>query len=490
MLLENIIKEIEKLEGMNREERGEAIKAIENSIVFPDNFRDPVAEIINNDHLGFYLRLHAFLVLSREKALPLLTALLAESRKKNFEKGFFKIETKVTWSPDNFLKEINHGDITQLEIRGSFYEKNPNQTRIGPQEKSHQIEATLRDRVLEISASKDFKSLLPKIIKEIEPQTADIRISSADAQLLLENTNGLQKMLFEQLLKPKKRQILEISMRSIALKEQKVIEITVPISYIPDISKTIGKELLGIKDGNRSFILSLKKQYFLQKSILPDLQKIISVISEFKPSATIGQFLISKDQVKFLLEKEIEYIRKSYSEFDSLGSNTHMFRGGLVKRLAVDQFGEEINKPFDKLEPEQYLAFLREKGFDYNGELDEADEPPYIFKERCLLAFVKQVYLKNPVRLLNGFRNWYKNEPPKIKILSKTEIDALRVSKLHLPSCAILIGLSLKGDTDGISFSLSYGEEKDYQLYMYFSGKAPLIDLQEMACNTLGIIVK
>lgn len=497
MSLGILIDDIGKMKEMHGKELREIKELIRNRIKYPDNFEDPEAKISWHDadeqrKAGYGVMMHAFPKISSNKIFPLLATLFAESRKKRFEKETYVVKTNMIWDADQFSGEINLEDTTRVTVRSSFYEKDPTKVRIGFQGKLHSFEAKMNDRAITLTAKGDYKSLFAAILKEIKPQTADIRISPADARILLEKTSGWRQKGLRHLLKPQKKQFLALDMisGSPTFKSEEVIDITVPVSYISIISNAIGKELLKNESSDETCVLNLNKQYFLRRSILPDLQKILNILSGFKPALMIDQILLTAEQAKTLLNLEIDHISKSYELFMYLGPNTHMMRGKMVRQLAEDQFGDRINEPFEQMGPDKYLEFLKTKGFEYKGELDNAREPEYILKERYLLQFFKQSYLKNPDRAIANYQNWYTNKPSKISIEGEIKSDASRISKLRLPSYAMFSGFELKeagyGNTNGIS--ISKFDETRISFHMNISAVShPLLDLQEIACDTLGV---
>lgn len=470
-------------------------KIIFDRIIYPSDWDDLKMEIgyvSRRKPIGYYLILSAFPEIAQEKILPLLTALLADSSKKQFRKETFEFKANVYWPADLFANEINLEDITNVDIRGSFYTHDPTKARIGFQGRSHKLEARLNGHELVISAEGDYNSLLESVIKEVKPQFATVRFSRTDAETLIGCVRGIRKRLLEKRFKPEKRTHVNIEMNTgvAGFGEQEIIEVTVPIKNLVEYSKILGKPLTG-KSNGETFIVNLTKRYLLRRSILSDLKKVVYILSNLKTSTVFNRSLLTVSQAEELLNEEIDIISKSYENPFLFGMNTHLQRGPLVKRLAEEHFGKEILESFNEMEPNQYLTFLKEQGFNYKGELDRGHEPDYILKEKYLLSSFKQSYRSNSSRSMMNFRKWYSNAQPKIKITGSIKSDASRIPKLSLPSYATLTGFELgertRKDENEISITREHDETIHFWVRVSLDSSGHLLDLQEKACETLGV---
>ncbi len=475
--------------------RDAGTKLAQEHVVYPNDWEDGETELhqaIWQETKGYNLRLSAFPKKSLLETMPLLTSLLERTCGIQFTPGTFEVNTEVYWSKESFVKEHDFGSLNKINLRGSFYACDPTKTRIGCSGTSHELEVELKGMSMQISAKGDYSALLPRIISELKPQFATIRLSADDAQRWLNKTGGLRKWALKRTLQPKKRNYLALQMDGgVSFNEKEEIETTIDASRLPACADAIGKPLINEVTGEKTFLISLTRRFWRKSQILPALQNVVRIIDDLKTQTVFDHPLITIAQAKEMLDKEIDLVSKSYEHLFFLGGNTHRVRGPLVKRLAQEYFGDNtILLQFEEMDAPQYLTFLKSRGFNYSNKMKKEDEPPYILKEMYLLQFFRQSYAKDPRNLVERFRRHYVNSAPTVKITGKAETDAARVTNLSLPTQALLSGFTLKerpsqGDNE-VSIT-PYREDQVHFWVRVSLNSCKLLDLQEEVCKRMGV---
>ena len=482
-------------------------KIADERVIYPSDWRDGETDVKGSYRKGdihrkddeqraFDLKLSAFFQRDISVTAPLLTDLMKQVQGLQFEQKTFEVETGVYWPEGAFTQECNLGDLTEVRVRSSFYAHDPTKVRIGFPGQSHEISFELNGKTLQISATGDYSTLLPKVITELKPQFATIRISPEDAKRWLSKTKGWRKKLLERVLKPQKRNYLGIQMGGgISFDEKNEIEVMVVTSALPGCAEAIGKPLINEVTGEQSFVVNLTKTFLRQSSALPALQKTLEIIGALNTQTVFGHPLLTTAKAKEMLDKEVDLVSRSYGSMFFFGANTHKVRRPVVLRLVREHFGDEIVRPFEAMSPKDYLEFLRSLGFKYNNELDEKKEYPHVLKERYLFQFFTQSYAKDPSKSVEKYRQSYVNSSPKVEVTGKVRrVDASRISKLSLPEKSILMGFALK---PAIGSEQGYDEisitrllpHSDIHFWLRLSlDSCKLVDIQEEVCKKWGVV--
>ena len=229
-----------------------------------------------------------------------------------------------------------------------------------------------------------------------------------------------------------------------------------------------------------------------------------------------GHPMVTNMDARRMLDEEIELIDRGYKERFLFGINAHTIRGRLVKRLAIEHFGEEVVNNFDKLEVNDYITFLKARGYVEPRAEDVEDEedrkfyaklradgkiediafsakPDYQQKERHLLEFFKQSYAQDPKDSVQMLRKHYQNEPPKMTISATSRKDASILRRLKLPSRSKLCEFGIEENLgakhqNSISITRIGFSDEEIHFSLKTSVYSPtLLQLQEYACNQMGI---
>lgn len=226
---------------------------------------------------------------------------------------------------------------------------------------------------------------------------------------------------------------------------------------------------------------------------LSDLKYLARAIPEMHLGIVYNNPVLTLGQARELLDKEVEIISKGYETIFGLGLNSHMWRGGVVKRLARDQCGDEIVDKFDEIGVNDYIDYLKSKGYEQE---ESYRDPDYIRKERHLLAFFKQGYSKNPNTAVENFRKWYTNNEPKLEIFSiARNVDASKIGKIKLPPKSRLFSFGITEHmheatpySNDLSIDRTTPSSDSVHFWSRTSLDSPiLLPLQEYACNEVGI---
>lgn len=466
------------------------INLVEKGVAYPPGWEDCKTEIYGATWRGpaeYNLQLSGSVKKPLGEVAPLLTALLNQARGLHFAPGAFYVNADVQWSVENFVQESGLADLMEVRLSSSFYACDPTKVRIGFVGKTHGLEVELKAKSLKVSAKGDYCTLIPRIIAEIKPQFATIRLSHADAQRLLGKLKGLRKWLMKRALQPEKRNYMALQMGGgISFNENEEIEVMVAASALPEYAEAIGKPLINQVTGEQTFVVNLTKEFLWKQRVLPTLHTLIRIIDHLEPSTLFGHPLLTVTDAKVLLEQEISTVTRYYENL----SYTPKFCGSLVKTLAREHFGDDVLAPFDSLQVSEYLAFLQARGFMYEPRTEQDFHQPHLLKEKYLLCFFLQSYKNNPRDSVEQFRKWYVNSAPNLSITGETESDASRLAELSLPTQPLLTGFSVSERVmhGGDEVSIKHFSNKENRFLVCTPLEScQLLDLQDYACQIMGV---
>ena len=491
---------VESLQAIPADELKRAgAKLAEKRVVYPADCEDGEVELRQltkrgKDTKDSLLCLRGSLKKTLSETAPLLDNLFEQTRSLKLAPRAFEVDLGMYWPTATFTQEQDLGDLTEVNVFSSFDARDPTKTRIGFPYKGHHLDVELKGRSMQISTKGDYSALLPRIISELKPQLATIRLSASDAQRWLNKTKGrFRKWLLKRALKPKKRNYIALQIGGgVSFDEKEEIETTITASMLSACADAIGKPLINEVTGKQTFVVSLTKLFLWKSQILPALQSVVRIIGELKTKTIFDYPLLTISQAKEMLDKEIDLVRQSYEQFLFFGQNTHMMRGPLVKRLAQEHFGDNIVVPFDEMDAPQYLAFLQSRGFDYTYETNERNESPYILKEMYLLRFFRQSFTKDPRNSIEQFRRFYINPAPMMWIRgSGIRTDAARIANVSLPTQALLWEFGIKGHSsirdDLVNITRISNNLVNFQIGILLDSYK-LLDLQDEVCKSMGVV--
>lgn len=445
----------------------------------------------------------------------LLSFLLQKARAISFHPGTFAAEARVTWTEATLSQENTLGDIDEIDMSSSYGIQDPRKSRIhfnsyvyslACTRNTYALNVRIREGKMTVYATGDYIQLLPRIIQEIAPQTASLSLSKADMRRLINNSSWFVKWwivlsvrMENARQKKRDKMFFQLEKEGARSSEEKPIELKVPVTALPEFSRAIGRSLFNRVGDDMTCITSLHKNFNSPNKILDALKKITMIVKSLDSNEKFGIPLISSLEAKKFLDEEITKVVDSYKVRDGeiisgyFGSNTHVMRGQLLKRLAVEHFGASIVEHFDAMEVSQYLAYLEGLGYIPRKQEEMKYLPPdYQVKERHLLQFFCQSYTNDPHVSIEKFRMWCTNTPPNLTIKGNMRIDACNMGKIVFPQRASLAGLIFSEVYEKGSSALSVIMEGNKATYFYarMSQIPPthnIHNLQTIACDQLGI---
>lgn len=514
MTLQNLISDLKESVAEGSVERRDSQSLVDGRVVLPENFNTDRAEVEFKDfNWGdksptslYHLGISAFPTLTLDEVQPVLDEMLRMSRDLQLGKGVADAKYEVFWTPEAFQQETGLPTFfsSEITVRGSAYSVDPTKVRIGFQGDSHNVEASMAANRLTLTAEGNYRKELGNLIEALNPQVAKLKLSKDDAQRLLRNVNGspLGKYFaqsLEKALQPEKKSTLSIGLGGgMSFGTQEVIEIALRTKHLENVREAIGKPLMNGSGKDETGVTALIKVYnaidLMRGRRLSDLQYLAGAVPKMDLGMIYNHPVITLGQAQELLDSEIDIISKGYESIFGLGMNSHMWRGGVVKRLARDHFGDSVVSPFDDSNVGDYVAFLKSQGYEPTDTFE--NEPEYIAKERHLLSFFKQSYDKDHGTSVEKFREFYQNGEPSLSIHARTRgLDASKTRKIKLPSESRLFSFGITEHmhratpySNDMSISRTLPDSKDVHFWCRASVDSPiLLPMQEYACKEMGI---
>lgn len=440
---------------------------------------------------------------------PILNEFHRRTQTLQLKKGHdVTLEYGLFWTPEGFSEEqlFPQTSVKQIEIKARTVTHDPNKLRFGGtnyQRHGFEVNFDADDLELKITAERNYRKDLKRLIEILKPQKARVRLSQRDAKRLLKNPEVSSRLKKE--LQPQEGFALGFDRfgGGIQPKMSEVIETIVSLDELRLLSERLRKNLINPKAGQESQVVEFAKGYnpfsLLTGEVSKDLKNAANFISQIISSKSDEQPLISTEQARAFLERETEITQEMYENQWKyiLGGmpNVHIFRGRLVKGLAREAIGDKVVERFDELSVTDYPAFLESQGYKPQGVAE--NEPDYIQKELHLFEFFKQVFEKDPTKAIEKYRQYYTLRPPQLEITAKVKEDATKVRQLKLPQYAKIYSLKLdqwhvrskSGYGNDLSISRSSPSADDIFFWSRTSLDQPiLLPLQEWACSKMGII--
>lgn len=373
-----------------------------------------------------------------------------------------EFEVMVLWpTVEAFSAETALGSVNRVSVESSFTTMDPMKGRIAEHAcVLHALRADMKWRTLTVTAVGDHADVLSQILPKLAPQRVGLRLSERDAGRVIQKCCEHVQPRVRQMLKPSQVSIGSMLNFLIPLRKfgengerESVIEFEIPLRDLRSWENDIGKKLVNGVYGEESFVTHGSHWFWFKRDILPALQMIANAGQAYEPKHLFGAPLLAFSDAERLFNKEIEHIHGAWKEFYYFGQNSWNTRRQMTLRLAREHLGEDLLLPFDELGPSEYLAFLRSKGFQRDGE-DVVDVdmmileyvvatipvPPHAKKERYLFEFCLQAYARNPERYVEAFRRSFVNPPPETRVTGRISTAARRAHRIRLPEKAIITG--------------------------------------------------
>lgn len=483
-------------------------------VIFPGNAERAEVEAKNlNYHReeapDYYLRLSAYYSLPQEELESILKEALGRGKGLKLPKGQYETRLKEAWTPQDFEGESGLPSFWHSKTSVTAYASTINSDNVrmlGANQSTHRAEVELERNIMIIEAKGEYRRHLRDIAGALDPQIATVRLSKEDAERVMElsQQNAIGRLLAGQLrkqLEPQKRTSISIGVGiGVSFNEQDIIELNLRVGQIPYIERQLQKDLYRPAEDQESHVVKLSKAYslvgILKNRRFEDMKRVAGILEgiAFSPN---GNFAVSKEQAKALLDKELGMLQDFYGDdikyMFALGGNMHIFRGNVVKFLARELLGGEVIEPLQELEVDEYANFLASKGYEPGKFETGRLLPPYSVKERHLLEFYKQVYQQDPNKAVELYRRGYLNRRPLITIDADVREDGSKIQRLDIASRARIFSFEVKqpirssGNND-FSFVKITPNSDDAHLWVRtrLSG-SELMPLQEWACDKVGI---
>lgn len=535
MTLTNLIQELKEATESKKIPRQEVGKLIDGRIEVPEDFNISHGSIEFTDmNFGsrgdaplYHLLVSGFPKRTLDNVQPVLDEIFSRARNLRLDKGTADIKYAVLWTPERFQQERKLTGLffDEVEIESRAYTCDPTKVRIGMQGHSHEIEATTQRNKMILKATGKYREQLEGLVERYNPQVAKLNLSKDDAERLLKKVknNPVSKYVagrLEKALQPEERSVMSLSLGGgMSFGTQEVIGINILTKFLQQYTDDIGKPLVEVPPKQESQVTEFMKWYniieLLKGQRLNDLQTLAREIPQMDLGIIYGHPMLTNESARELLDKEIEYVEKIYKDpmfqVFTLGmiSPGGPFRRGLLNRLVEDYFGKE---EFEKLtsvldeEGDNFINLLRQRGYMPVNFEDSQDDKTYSFsnwknerfkearKERHLLEFFKQSYVKDPKESIQRFREYYQNTAPKMRIFARSRSkDASKLRKLKLPDESRLyeFGITeyIRGKySNNLSITRTLPSSDDIHFFSRTSIDSPiLLPLQEYACKEVGI---
>lgn len=440
-------------------------EVVTRQVVFPTSAERAEVEAQNlnfrrEEAPDYYLRLSAYYTLPQEELEVILQEALERGKDLRLPKGQYDAGLKQAWTPQDFNAESGLPSFWHSKTSVTSYATtiNPDSVRmLGANQSTHKAEVELERNIMTIEAKGEYRCHFRDIVDALEPQIATVRLSQEDVERVMElsQQNAIGRLLAGQLkkqLQPQEQTSLRIGIGTgISFDTKDVIELNLRTGQIPYLEEHLHKNLFRPAEDQESRVVKLSKVYslvgILKNRRFEDMKKVAGMLEEtaFNPS---GNYAISKEQAKTLLDKELQMLQDFYGDdikyMFALGGNMHIFRENVVKRLVRESLGAEVLEPLQELDVDEYVNFLISKGYTPGQFEVERLLSPYSIKERHLLEFYKQIYQQDPSKAAELYRRNYLNTRPSVTIASEVREDGSKIQQLDIASRARVFSFEVR----------------------------------------------
>ncbi len=464
---------------------------------YGDRGSDPLYQLLGSMLLGR----------SIDQVEPIVNELFNRAKELQLPHGVANAQYDLFWSAQDFQEEKKLPDFvtSEITIRGGTYAVDPTKVRIGFPGQRHDIKAEMATNKLSLSAQGSYRGELEHFARELNPQFANLRLSKDDAQRLLKSveSNSRAKRFVPSLreaLKPQEYVSISFGLGGHSVGSRDIIKITVATKELDLLRQAIGKPLLNGPQKEETRVEELIKTYgpidLLRGRRLHDLQYLARSIPQIDLGIVYGSPVVTLDQARELLEKEIEIMTKGYGSTFGLGLNSHLWMGGVVKSLATEHFDKAIVDRFDELRISDYVDLLKSQGYIPEKDVNQ-NEPQtgreIIAKEMHLFDFFKQSYSKDPRASVEKYRARYTNHKPDLEIYASGDIDSLELRAIILPPRSRLTSFGIKqplGSLHNNALKISRLLPSSEEVHFFSTtsvGNPIFLGLQEYAYREMGV---
>ena len=508
MSLVDLVKDLDKSRYSNEFSEKEIEKILDKRVIFPDLFGICKAELNKKKHdksekdPSTYLSILAAVLKSDKDDNFIFKEVFQKAKEMKIGKGIADAKYKVSWTSEGFREENKLSKLrdSKLELKATAYACEPGKTRIESAGKKHSIEAKFEEQHMVIQASGIYRNYLTQIYEKYKPQFATIAFTNDDKSRLLRN---IKKESFgkipadnlEKALTPITLEIKEHTYYKTLIHERTVNMLNVPFKDIKVYEEILGKPLLLPYPKQLSQVTQLIKSYgrfetFLGKDIY-EVKELAEDISGIEPGFPYTAPVLSDSGARDLIKKEFDLLYKTLET-----GKTNFTIENEIENLALEHFPEDtvediISTILDDFD--SYIDILKKHGYKKEKNFENKIEPE-IAKYAHLLEFLKNSYEDNPDKLIQNYRNFYKNTPPSINIEAEEKTDLSNIEKLNYLKNPRLNLFSIKPKIKGETYndlSIKRDKNEEVGLYSTINTSYPaILPIQEYILKSVGFTFK
>lgn len=424
---------------------------------------------------------------------------------------FHTAHVRVTWTKDAFFRENNFDNVPYIFFQESYGIKNTNSDLLEFQEEERFIfSVSLDGKEMRIRATGKYCNMIPDIIRSIQPEMFELRLSVEDFELWLAKSDLETKRKLVYFFKRSEESLQGIIRSAIEQQiydadNQNGLKANLPIEYLVLCTEALGKSPVNEVHGEVTALISLSKRFHTRGDAVSVLKRLLAKLDQFKVDLVFDTPLLTPVEGKVRLEEEIRHVLKACGDVMYFGGNGHIFHSNLIRRLVVEHFGEKVLDGYDDMTKEQWLAWLIEKGYVYKPE-DIKDPfakyftnpqpiPENYFKDQYLFYFFLQSYNRNSEHSVEQYCARYMNSSPKLYIGGQVNANITKISKLQFPENAELISFKIEKfftieDNRVLEISSIQNNGALISVTASLGNETPILELQQMTCELLGITIK
>jgi len=484
---------------------------------FPSDTKEVGAEVCNINEAGRgeernnqpYFRLSADFKMSEDRKQEILSEALRLGKILNLPKGYYEAYLGTHWEARDFIGEakIPLSVNSKLRLLARSSSVNPNATRgLGQNIRMHTADIELKQQRLTVESDNEYRQSLKDVARVVKPQFAIVQLSGEDAEkiaeLAKEATAGSLSVTLKEL-QPQEQTSFRLSLGGLSIESGKIIQVNLPVAQLALIEEKLQKDLFRPAKNQISHIRSFFKTYSVLDVMLgrgiADLKEASRVLKDIALNP-IGNYAISLEQAKALLNKEVQSLQEFYGNKTAYllaGVGQTRLYGAIVDRLAGELFDRDILSLDEGLSVEEYISVLASRGYDpVRSEIDSEWKTAMV-KQKHLLEFYEQVYRCNPELAVKLYREAYLNTAPSVLVFADVKEDGSRAKKLEMASKAKInsfgikqpLGPDISGPKDELLLGISnvYATQFSFWSKCKIDGSGPLLSLQEWAHHKMGV---
>lgn len=431
-------------------------------------------------------------------------------RRLKLRPGEHELGYKLSWDKEGFLEEDGLEGLfnSDLTLMTGFFTRDPSKNRIVGETCRNIVKATTRIGDCKLELDGEYRTRTRQLLETLRFQTATVELDSRDAERLIRECsrvygpNSRKTKRVISALTPIDRSYVSLSEgEGISFSDRSVINVNLRLQDLREFERIIGHSLISPPSGGTARALEFSKSYgvidqLLRKRRLRDFQRLVRTVSDMELRVDPIHPPITLSAAKELLDSEVELVRESYDNDLLFGYNSHMIRGRMVRRLAREQLGREVDRDFDELSVDDFVIRLEKYGYAPREDFGRT-ELDYIAKEKHLLACFLESYKQNPKVSIDKFRDSYKPDMMPLSVTADVRnFDAAKSPGIVIPSRAEVVSFGLQRNFDlrnkvsNNYLSMNAGTVANGLIVRVALDDPRILDLQNSACEMAGVSFK